>query len=419
MSQQMLNNSLLAELNQINQKLQQTTQQSAIVTLLKDAFAKAFSEVKQDAVKAFFSPGRVNLIGDHIDYNGGEVFPCALTLGTYAIAQKRNDHRIRFLSLNYPQQGIVEVDLKSLAYDRADGWTNYAKGMLVTLINAGHKINSGLDMVVYGNIPPASGLSSSASIELLTGVVARGLFGLEVDNQTLSLLGKKAENEYIGVNCGIMDQFAIAMGKENQAILLNTETLAYSYAPLNLGEYALIIANTNKKRGLADSKYNERRAECEKALALLQTKANIKQLCELSPQAFEQIKDVLDGTLLRRARHTVNEQHHVTCAMEALKQQDLATFGELMNKSHASLRDDYEVTGIELDTLVAASQAHPACLGARVTGAGFGGCTVALVKREALADFTATVGKTYADKIGYACDFYNVSPGNGAGELTL
>ncbi len=389
-----------------------------IVRQMTDLFKQIHG---RDVDNKFFSPGRVNLIGDHIDYNGGSVFPCALTLGTYAVVSPRDDRRVSFCSLNYPQQGIVKCTLDDLSNIKSHGWTNYAKGMISVLADAGYPLQHGFDSVIYGNIPTASGLSSSASLELLYGVIVRSLGAYsndDLDGIKLAKLAQKDENEFIGVNCGIMDQFAIAMGRDQHAILLNTDTLAYEYAPLKLDGQSLIIANTNKKRGLADSKYNERRSECEAALKNLQTELNIDNLCEIDLATLQQHRHLIaDETCYRRARHAVNEQQHVVESLKALAVNDLEKFGELMNKSHNSLRDDYEVTGIELDTLVENARKVTGCLGARVTGAGFGGCTVNLVKTDSIDKFIDEVGAGYHKAIGYSADFYIVSTGDGAREL--
>lgn len=387
-----------------------------------DRMSELFQDIyKRQPERRFFSPGRVNLIGDHIDYNGGSVFPCALTLGTYALVLPRSDRKVGFCSLNYPQQGIVTAELDSLNNLRSDGWTNYAKGMIRTLAENGYPLKQGFDSVVFGNIPTASGLSSSASIELLYGVIVRDLGEYsegELDGVKLAQLAQRAENEFIGVNCGIMDQFAIAMGRREQAILLNTDTLNYKYAPLHFPNLTLVIANTNKKRGLADSKYNERRSECETALADLQTELKIDNLCALKPKELELHKHLIKSeTCYRRARHAISEQQRVLDSLQALSTGDAEQFGKLMNQSHDSLRNDYEVTGIELDTLVSHAQQFEGCLGARVTGAGFGGCTVNLVQRDLLDEFISQVGQGYAKAIGYRADFYIVAAGDGAGRL--
>ncbi len=384
---------------------------------MKEKLLEKFKELfgGEGDIREYFSPGRVNLIGEHTDYNGGHVFPCALTIGTYGVARKREDNKLRFYSMNFEDVGVIESSLDDLKSYKEAEWTNYPKGMIWTYNEKGYTINSGLDMLIYGNIPNASGLSSSASVEVLTGLILKDLFGFsDISNQDIALMGQYSENNFNGVNCGIMDQFAIAMGKAGHAIYLDTNTLKYEYAPVELGDAKLVIACSNKKRGLGDSKYNERRSECEKALSLLQKKLDISSLGELSEEEFEANKELIgDEILIKRARHAVYENIRTKKAVEVLKAGDLAEFGRLMNASHVSLRDDYEVTGTELDTLVETAWEQKGVIGARMTGAGFGGCTVNIVKEENIPEFKENVGKTYLDKIGYAADFYVVEIGDG------
>ena len=378
-------------------------------------FAKVFGV---EADHTFFSPGRINLIGEHTDYNGGHVFPAAISLGTYGAARKRDDQLLRFFSGNFEEKGIIEVSLENLHFEPEHNWTNYPNGVLHFLQEAGHKIDRGMDVYVYGNIPNGSGLSSSASLELLTGVIAEKLFDLQLERLDLVKIGKLTENEFIGVNSGIMDQFAIAMGKKDHAILLDCNTLKYDYVPVVLKDEVIVIANTNKRRGLADSKYNERRAECDEALAELQTKLPIKALGELSIEQFEANKDLIKSPVRqKRAKHAVYENQRTLKAQKELSAGNLAEFGKLMNQSHISLRDDYEVTGVELDTLAALAWEQPGVVGSRMTGAGFGGCTVSIVKKDKVDDFIKNVGKAYKNKIGYAADFYIASVSDGAEKL--
>ncbi|HEX5351816.1 MAG TPA: galactokinase [Trichococcus sp.] len=385
------------------------------LTGLKKKFEELFG--KGD-YKAFFAPGRINLIGEHTDYNGGNVFPCAITLGTYAIAAKNDLKQVRLYSENFPEAGVISFDLDDLDHKKADSWANYPKGMLRYLKEAGHAIPEGMDMVIFGNIPNGSGLSSSASLELLMGVVLDNLFDLNVDRLDLIKTGKRVENEFIGVNSGIMDQFAVGMGEENKAILLDCNTLEYEMVPVELGNHAIVIMNTKKRRELVDSKYNERRSECEEALAKLQTVVSIGSLGELDEETFEKAKEVLDSDVLyRRARHAVTENQRTLKAKAALQAGELEAFGQLMNQSHISLRDDYEVTGIELDTLVQAAWDQPGVLGARMTGAGFGGCAIAIVEKEAISAFIENVGKTYEAAIGYPAEFYIAEISDGAKRL--
>lgn len=387
---------------------------------MKTIVWKKFEEVFGDTegAQVYFAPGRVNLIGEHTDYNGGHVFPCALTIGTYAVARKRNDNVLQFFSMNFEKRGVIGCTLEDLTPSKAAGWTNYPKGIMWAFEQRGMKIPCGMDILLNGNIPNGSGLSSSASVEVLTGFILRDLFGFEVSNQDLALIGQYSENNFNGVNCGIMDQFAIAMGKENHAIFLDTADLSYEYAPIKLEGAKIVIACSNKKRGLGDSKYNERRSECETALAELQKVISVKSLGELSEEAFEQYKDAIDSDVCKkRAKHAVYENQRTLQAVAALKAGDIALFGELMNASHVSLRDDYEVTGKELDTLVEEAWKVDGVIGSRMTGAGFGGCTVSIVKDEAIDTFIEKVGEAYLKKIGYAADFYVVEIGDGPCKL--
>ena len=375
-------------------------------------FAEVFGDDKD--VQVFFAPGRVNLIGEHTDYNGGHVFPCALTIGTYGVARKRNDDVLRFYSMNFEELGVIESSIKGIKPEKEADWTNYPKGVMWAFGEKGYEIPCGMDLMLFGNIPNVSGLSSSASVEVLTGAILREFFGFQVSNQDLALIGQFSENKFNGVNCGIMDQFAIAMGKKDNAIFLDTADLSFEYAPIVLEGAKIVITCSNKKRGLGDSKYNERRAECEEALAQLQTKLDIKALGDLSEDEFEANVNLIEREVCqRRARHAVYENQRTLKAVAALKANDITTFGKLMNDSHTSLRDDYEVTGIELDTLVEEAWKVPGVIGSRMTGAGFGGCTVSLVKDEAIDAFKEQVGKTYLEKIGYAADFYVVEIGDG------
>ena len=370
------------------------------------------------AEKQFFAPGRVNLIGEHTDYNGGNVFPCAIDKGTYGLVKKRNDRKFRMYSENFADLGVMEFTLDELTNDKKHDWANYPKGVIKMFVEEGFKIDSGFDFLVSGNIPNGAGLSSSASIEMLTGIVLKDLFHLSIDPVEMAQLGKKTENLFIGVNSGIMDQFAVAMGKKDHAILLDCNTLKYAYVPVVLKDEVIVIANTNKRRGLADSKYNERRAECDEALAELQTKLPIKALGELSIEQFEANKDLIKSPIRqKRAKHAVYENQRTLKAQKELSAGNLAEFGKLMNQSHISLRDDYEVTGVELDTLAALAWEQPGVVGSRMTGAGFGGCTVSIVKKDKVDDFIKNVGEAYKNKIGYAADFYIASVSDGAKKL--
>ncbi|MBR4983555.1 MAG: galactokinase [Lachnospiraceae bacterium] len=383
---------------------------------MKDKLLAKFAEVfgSSEGAKVYFAPGRVNLIGEHTDYNGGYVFPAALTLGTYGVARKRNDRRLRFYTMNYNRVDIVESTLDDLVPLKKSGWTAYPKGVMWAFKERGMEMDCGMDFLLKGTIPGSSGLSSSASVEVLTGFILRDLYGFKVTNRDLALIGQYSENNYNGVNCGIMDQFSIAMGKKKQAIFLDTDTLNFNYVPVKLKGAKIVISCSNKRRGLGDSKYNERRSECETALAELQKEISIDSLAELDEEEFERYQYAIkDETRRKRAKHAVYENQRTIKAVEALEKSDMEAFGRLMNESHISLRDDYEVTGIELDTLVEEAWKIEGVIGSRMTGAGFGGCTVSIVKKEAVKKFIKKVGKAYKKKIGYYADFYVVKLGNG------
>lgn len=389
---------------------------SGVIEQMKSGYADIFGST--EGTRAFFAPGRVNLIGEHTDYNGGHVFPCALTIGTYAIVRKRNDKTLRFYSENFPKAGVITGNIDELTCNRADNWANYAKGVIWAFKEHGYTIDGGFDFYCRGTIPNGSGLSSSASLEILVSKVLIELFGFDVDMIKASVYSQYAENRYVGVNCGIMDQFAIAMGRKDSATFLDTATLNFEYVPVRLSGIRLVIGNTNKKRGLGDSKYNERRAECEHALAQLQETVNIANLGALTEEEFDRIAErITSPTERRRAKHAVYENQRTVKAVRALNDNDIALFGQLMNQSHVSLRDDYEVTGTELDTMVEAAWQQEGVIGARMTGAGFGGCTVSMVKEECVEAFIANVGRIYEDKIGYPAEFYVVDIGDGPCEL--
>ena len=385
---------------------------------MKKRLIKEFTDIFEVPGEAlFFSPGRVNLIGEHTDYNGGMVFPCAITFGTYAVVSKRTDSCMRLFSNNFKEKGIIDVALQTLHYDKKDDWANYVKGVLYFLQQEGFEIPCGLNILIEGNIPNGAGLSSSASLEVLTGTILKETFQLPISKLDIIKLSQKAENQFVGMNCGIMDQFIIGMGKKDHAIALDTGTLEYTYAPVQLKQASIVIMNTNKQRGLTDSKYNERRAECEHALSQLQTVVKIKNLCDLKETEFEKVQHIITSPVERkRARHAVLENIRVKKAIAALEKNDIEEFGALMNASHISLRDD-EVTGIELDTLVESAWNQSGTIGARMTGAGFGGCAIAIVRNDDIEDFTAAVRREYTQAIGYEPDFYIASIGDGAGKL--
>ena len=382
------------------------------------AFAQKYNTTETNC-EVFFAPGRINLIGEHTDYNGGFVFPAAITYGTYGAIAKRNDRTVRLYSANFDHIGIKSFDLNDLSKKDDDNWTAYVKGVVWAFEQAGYTLTNGFDAYIVGNIPNGAGLSSSASLELLTSEILQYTNDLTLDMIEKVKLSQKAENGYVGVMCGIMDQFAIGMGKLGHAIKLNTNNLDYDYAPADLGNYHILIMNTNKQRGLADSKYNERRGECEAALAILQKQQPLTYLCDLSPEQFEGMSAELkqNDVLYRRAKHAITESARVLDAIAALKSGDIVKFGILLNASHTSLRDDYEVTGIELDTIVSLAQKQEGVLGARMTGAGFGGCAIALVHKDKLAGVEAAITDGYTKAIGYAPSFYDSQIGSGAGRL--
>lgn len=381
--------------------------------LIKD-FKKIFKYSGE--VETFFSPGRVNLIGEHTDHNGGFVFPCALDFGTYAVVKKREDKIFRMYSKNFENLGIIEFNLDNLIYDKKDDWANYPKGVIKTFLDRNYKIDSSFDVLFFGNIPNGAGLSSSASIEVLTAVILKDLFKLDVDMVEMVKISQATENNFIGVNCGIMDQFAVGMGKKDNAILLDCNTLKYEYVPVKLKNMSIVIANTNKKRGLADSKYNARRADCQEAVKTLNKNGvNIKYLGELTVAEFEKVKHFLTNEdQLKRATHAVTENERAKIAVEFLKKDNIAEFGKLMDKSHISLRDDYEVTGLELDSLVEVAWEEKGTVGSRMTGAGFGGCTVSIVENDYVDSFIKNVGKKYKEKTGLEASFYIANIGDGA-----
>ena len=383
---------------------------------LVDQFIQKYGQTKE-AIRVFHAPGRVNLIGEHIDYNGGNVFPCALEFGTYAVVRKRDDNILNLASLNFDLE--VQVDMDDIQYEEAHDWGNYPKGVLKMLQNRGEKL-VGMDVLLEGNIPNGSGLSSSASVELVILVAANALNNLGIDLVELAKIGQLAENTFNGVNCGIMDQFAVAMGKKDHAILLDCDTLDYTYAPLKLDGYKLVIANTNKRRQLNESAYNERRSECDTALALLQKQFSVDYLCHITPEQFEaHIHLIEDPVIRKRAKHVITENARSLEASKALAANNLQRFGELMVESHMSLKDDYAVTGVELDTLVEEALKVEGVIGSRMTGAGFGGCTVSVVKEDALDQFRSEVISGYKERIGYEPTIYIADVGDGAREIEI
>lgn len=387
---------------------------------MKETVLKKFEELYGDAqgVNVYFAPGRVNLIGEHTDYNGGHVFPCALTIGTYAAVRKRADRKLNFYSMNFEELGVIESSLEDLTPSDQAGWTNYPKGVMWAFAGRGMEMDCGLDMVLNGNIPNGSGLSSSASLEVLTGYILKDLYGFEVTNIDLAKIGQYSENNFNGMNCGIMDQFASAMGKKDNAIFLDTADLSYEYAPLVLNGAKIVVTNSNVKHSLVNSAYNERRSECEKALEELQSVIDIKGLGDLTEEQFEANKSAIkDEVRVKRAKHAVYENQRTIRAVEALRKNDLKLFGELMNASHVSLRDDYAVSCEEIDVLVEEAWKIDGVIGSRITGGGFGGCTVSIVRDEALDTFKEKVGAAYQERVGKTADFYVVEIGDGPGRL--
>ena len=384
---------------------------------LFDMFAELFGD--SEGARFYFSPGRVNLIGEHTDYNGGHVFPCALTLGTYGAARKREDNQIHFYSMNLDSFGVVEASLDNLTNKKEYNWANYPLGVVWAFKEKGHTITSGFDMVIWGNIPNGSGLSSSASLEVLTGVILTDLFEIKDLSMTdLALIGQYSENNFNGCNCGIMDQFAVAMGKKDHAIFLDTSDLSYEYAPCVLDGAKIVITNSKVKHSLVDSAYNDRRNECAAALKALQSELDIQTLGDLTPEEFEAHRSLIkDEIQLKRAKHAVYENQRTIDAVTALKAGDIENFGKLMNQSHISLRDDYDVSCEEIDILVDLAWQIPGVLGSRITGGGFGGCTVSIVKDESVDTFIETIGKTYLEKVGHEAEFYTVDIGDGASRL--
>jgi len=381
---------------------------------LKETFLSLYGE-KDEEIFVFFSPGRVNLIGEHTDYNGGYVFPCALSFGTYLLARKNFSRKLRFATTNFDHRG--EVNLDAPFEKEGKSWYNYPVGVLNELRKSAREVE-GLDLLYSGDIPNGAGLSSSASIEMVTAYAMNQMFAFGMDRMELVHLSQKAENIFVGVNCGIMDQFASGMGAAGHALFLNCDTLDYERVPLNLEGMKIVIANTNKRRGLADSKYNERRAQCEAAVEALRTRKEIPNLSALSLDEFNELSHLIDDEVVRRrARHVISENHRTLSAIEALNQGNLVSFGQLMNQSHDSLREDYEVTGKELDTLVEEARKMEGTMGSRMTGAGFGGCTVSIVKEEAVESFIREVGSAYQNRTGLKADFYVAEIGDGSKQI--
>ncbi len=386
---------------------------------LKQDLMNDFEKVyNKKAESFFFAPGRINLIGEHIDYSGGLVMPATITLGTYALVKKREDEIVNFYSNNFKEIGVISVDLNDLRNDPKDNWANYPKGVIWAMVNLGIEFRHGLDILFFGNIPNGAGLSSSASIQLLTGEIFRTYFSLDLSNIELALLAQKSENEFIGVNCGIMDQFAVAMGKENQAILLNTETLEYSYNPVILEDKSILIMNTNKRRGLEDSAYNQRIEECSQALSIIQDHYDVEHICSINTEELLKIKsDFKNPIIYKRAHHAVSENERTLLSSKVLKEGNVEAFGKLLNESHLSLKNDYGVSSKELDCLVENAWLEEGVLGARLTGAGFGGCAIAIIEDKYKEQIIKNISEKYLGEIGYEADFYIAEIGPGLREI--
>ena len=383
---------------------------------LYEGFRKYYGDTK--GAELFFSPGRVNLIGEHTDYNGGHVFPCALTMGTYALVRKRDDNKMNFVSLNFNNAEVTTVELPELSYQKKNGWANYLIGVVWAFLGKGYKIDKGFDLAMLGNIPSGAGLSSSASIEVLMGTALKYMYDIDIDMVVIAKIGQISENQFNGMNCGIMDQFAVAMGKKDNAIFLDTSDLSYEYAPVKLKDAKVLITNSHVKHSLVDSAYNDRRNESTAALKALQTKLNISGLGDLTEEEFEENQYLItDEVQRKRAKHAVYENQRTIKAVNALKNNDIETFGKLMNASHISLRDDYEVSCPEVDKLVEIAWNIPGVIGSRITGGGFGGCTVSIVKNDAIENFRKEVISKYKEATGIDAEIYEAEIGDGAGRI--
>ena len=381
------------------------------ITELKSAYQAAY---QKPATDIFFSPGRVNLIGEHTDYNGGFVFPCALSFGTYLLLSPNNEQKINFRSLNI--DAVYSLALNQLTSPLANkAWANYPLGVIAQFIKRGVSITQGYDILFWGNVPAGAGLSSSAAMEVVTAFAFNELLGTGYDRTELAKIGQKAEHEFAGVMCGIMDQFASAQGKQDHAIYLNCDTLAFDLVPVKLEGIKVVVSNTHSPHHLDSGAYNDRVRQCQLAVQQISTVRPIKNLAELTQADFEQVEHAItDEVAHRRARHVVGEVQRTKDAVEALQQGNIELFGKLMTQSHISLRDDYEVTGPQLDALAEAAWKVDGVIGSRMTGGGFGGCTVSLVRDEAIPTFIEQVGKEYTEKTGLKADFYIAEIGDGA-----
>ena len=401
-------------------------------TFDRESFLAAFKKIyaSADGVQLFASPARINIIGEHIDYNGGKVFPAAIDRYMYFAIRKRDDTKIIYNDLQF--EGTYAFDAgDDFSYAKENGYANYLNGILSIIKKRGCKLPSGFELLITSTVPPAGGISSSSALECGFAYAVSELFGLGLSRKDIALIGQQSEHEFMNVKCGVMDQFIIATAKANTAELLDCATLDCEYVPLEMGDYRFVVMNTKKKRQLADSKYNERRSQCEEALAQLKAAAlplpaggkfsntkDLPDLCSLTAEQFESAKGAIsDPTILRRARHVVTENERVLKAVSALKAGDLEGLGKLLRASHASLRDDYEVTGLELDTLFDTANAQDGCIGARMTGAGFGGCAIAIVRKDKTEQFIKNVQEIYTQKIGHDAGFFACSPSAGVGTV--
>ncbi|MCM1034268.1 MAG: galactokinase [Paludibacter sp.] len=383
-------------------------------TELQAAFQSAYGHV---AEAVYFSPGRVNLIGEHTDYNGGYVFPCALSFGTYLLIAKNTEKKMRFKSLNMPE--IITLGLEQVTIPlEGNSWVNYPLGVIAQFVKRGISFTDGYDILIWGNVPAGAGLSSSAALEVVTAYAFNDILGTGYDRTTLAFIGQSAEHEFAGVNCGIMDQFASAQGKKDHAIFLNCDTLQFDLVPIKLDGTKIVISNTHSPHKLDSGAYNDRVAQCKKAVEELNSVRPLKYLAELTQEEFNKIEHAItDPIAHKRARHVVGEVQRTTDAVDALRKGDITAFGKLMCASHISLRDDYEVTGPELDALAEETWKIEGVIGSRMTGGGFGGCTVSLVKEESIPDFIEKVGKAYTERIGLKADFYIAEIGDGARKI--
>ncbi|MBQ9908390.1 MAG: galactokinase [Treponema sp.] len=386
-------------------------------------FVRVYGGSEKD-IRVYASPARINIIGEHIDYNGGKVFPAAIDRYLYVAIRKRKDSKIVYNDVRFP--GTYEFDVNdSFAFDKKNDYANYLNGILSQLKAKNYRFECGFEILMASNVPAGGGISSSSALECGFAYAVSDVFGFKIDRVEIAKLGQRSEHNFMGVNCGIMDQFIIATGKKNTAEMLDCATLEYEYAPLELGDYRFVVMNTNKVRKLSDSKYNERRSQCEAALKILVDNGvkaldggAIKALCELTPSKWEAVSHFVSDEILRkRARHCVYENQRVLDAVSALKAGDLEKLGLLLNASHESLKNDYEVTGLELDTLAETSQKQEGCLGSRMTGAGFGGCAIALVHKDKVASFIENVQKEYTAKVGYAAGFFQCETGDGVARV--